>query len=182
MPTAEHCVGCPYRASSPAIGPRGDPASRIVLVGEAPGKKEIDEGQPFVGPAGEVLWEAIAEAGLHEAEVFVVNALACRPPLVRPSPMAIDACRGRLVRDTEAHPHRVIIGLGVTAVRAITERRRFPMMMAHGVELLSPWGPLVPTFHPAFILRLRAVRPMLVEDLKHARRIGSWGQGVTRSR
>ena len=108
--TIGHCPSCPYR-EGPAIGHRGNPASRIVLVGEAPGAKEIAEGRLFVGPAGDVLWAAVAKAGLHEADVFVVNSLACRPHPVRPRVEAIVACRGRLVRYIAAYPRAVIVAL-----------------------------------------------------------------------
>ena len=66
----EHCPGCPYREHGPAIGPRGDPASRIVIVGEAPGGNEIVAGRPFVGRAGDMLRRALAAAQLTEADLF----------------------------------------------------------------------------------------------------------------
>ena len=175
----EHCPGCPYRAFGLAIGTRGDPTSRVVLVGEAPGAKEVVEGQPFVGPAGDVLWRALAEADLSEADVFVVNSVACRPcnpvkPIRTPSPAAIDACHGRLVRDIELGPGAVIVALGRTAVQAVTGQRGFPMMKEHGTKRPSIWGPVVPTLHPAYVLRRGLDGPeyqILVADLKHARRL-----------
>jgi uracil-DNA glycosylase family 4 len=84
VPTIDHCPGCPYREFGPAVGPRGDPASRIVLVGEAPGREEIKAGRPFVGPAGRVLSEALAEAGLTPGDLFITNAVACVPHPVHP--------------------------------------------------------------------------------------------------
>jgi uracil-DNA glycosylase family 4 len=120
MPIIDNCPDCPYREFGPAIGPRGDPASRIVLVGEAPGAKEIAEGRPFVGPVGDVLWEALTEAGHSEADLFITNAVACQPRPVKPTVAAIDACRGRLVGDIKAHPRAVVVALGLTAVRAVT--------------------------------------------------------------
>jgi len=176
MPTIDQCRGCPYRA--PAIGPRGNPASRIVLVGEAPGATEVADGRPFIGRAGEKLWEALAEARLSETDVFITNSVACRPlnpirPKVRtPSPEAIRACHGRLARDIELHPRAVIVALGVTAVQALTGRRGFPVTKkARRTELPSDWGTVVPTLHPAFVLRRPEDYPILVADLKHARRL-----------
>jgi DNA polymerase len=173
MPTIDRCPDCPYY-EGPAIGPRGNPASRIVLVGEAPGEKEIGAGRPFVGPAGHVLSEALAEAGISEANLFITNAVACQPRPVKPTVAAIDACRGRLVRDIEAHPRAVVVALGLTAVRAVTGGRGFRMMDSHGAELATVWGPVVPTLHPAFVLRRGLDGPeyqMLVADLKHALRL-----------
>jgi uracil-DNA glycosylase family 4 len=176
VPTIDNCLGCPYRYGA-AIGPRGNPASRIVLVGEAPGATEIVEGEPFRGRAGDVLWRAVDEARLLEGDLFITNSVACRPPHGRPSVRAIVACHGRLVRDIEAHPRDVIVALGLTAVRAVTGGRRFRMSDFHGVTLASVWGPVVPTFHPARVLRRPAQYPLLVEDLRHARRL-TYGPGV----
>jgi DNA polymerase len=171
----DRCRECPYQGK--AIGPRGNPASRIVLVGEAPGAQEIVEGEPFRGRAGDVLWRAVDEARLLEGDLFIANSVACRPPHGRPSVKAILACHGRLVHDIESHPRTVIVALGRTAVRAVTGRREFPMIKEHGDLLPSIWAPVVPTFHPARVLRRPAEYPMLVEDLKHARRV-AYGPGV----
>ena len=175
MPFIDRCRECPYQGK--AIGPRGDPASHIVLVGEAPGATEIVEGEPFRGPAGDVLWRAVSEARLLEGDLFVTNSVACRPTHGGPSVGAIVACHGRLVHDIEAHPRAVVVALGLTAVRAVTGGRGFRMMDSHGVELATVWGPVVPTFHPARVLRRPAEYSLLVEDLKHARRL-AYGSGV----
>jgi len=176
VPIVDPCLGCPYRYSA-AIGPRGNPVSPIVLVGEAPGATEIVEGEPFRGRAGDVLWKAVDEARLLEGDLFVTNSVACRPPHGPPSAKAIHACHGRLVRDLEAHRRDVIVALGRTAVRAVTGERDFPILKRHGEVLSSIWAPVVPTLHPARVLRRPAEYPMLVEDLRHARRI-AYGPGV----
>ena len=182
MTFIDPCPGCPYQGL--AIGSRGNPATRIVLVGEAPGATEIDEGMPFVGTAGtKVLWPAVAEADLNEADLYVVNSVACRPynpanPSVRaPSLDAILACHQRFVDDFGTHPRAVIVALGATAVRALTGRRAFPVTKVEpGTELPSIWGPVIPTLHPAYVLR-RGLdgreRQRLVGDLRHARQLAS---------
>lgn len=185
MPTIDHCPGCPYREFGPAIGPRGDPTSPIVLVGEAPGATEIEEGEPFRGPAGDVLWRAAAEARLLEGNLFITNSVACRPrnpvkPIRTPSPDAIRACHGRLARDLAEHPRAVIVTLGATALRAVTGQRGFRIRDVRGRPIPSDWGTVVPTFHPAYVLRRGLEGPeyqMLVADLKHARRM-TFGPGV----
>lgn len=100
----ENCPGCPY--GGPAVGWRSNPSSAIAIVGEAPGKTEIKQRRPFVGPAGVTLNRAIEEAGLTEADPFITNSIACLPKPVRPRVKAIDACRDRLMRDLEAHLER----------------------------------------------------------------------------
>ena len=178
MPTIGHCPGCPYREFGPAMDPRGHPANPIVLVGEAPGAKEIAEGRPFVGPAGDVLWAAVADAGLSEAHLFITNAVACQPRPVHLWVRAIDACRGRVVRDIEAFPRAVVVTLGATAFRAVTGQRGFRMSDVRGRSVESNWGPVVPTLHPARVRRVRRERRYLVEDLALARRIASSSDGA----
>lgn len=137
--------------------------------------------EPFRGRAGAVLQKAFAEAGLRESDLFITNSVACRPrnpvkPIRTPSPDAIDACHGRLVRDIEACPRAVVIvALGATAVQAVTGQPGFSMMKRRPDTVLqSIWGPVVPTVHPAFVLRRGLEGPeyqMLVADLQHARRL-----------
>jgi DNA polymerase len=178
MPTIEHCLGCPYPEGC-AIGPRGNAASSIVVVGEAPGAKEIEEEAPFRGPAGAVLRKALADAGLSEERLFITNSVACRPfnpgrsNLRTPSPAAMLACHGRLVTDISAHPRTVIVALGKTAVQAVTGQRAYPLTKKEpGTVLPSEWGTVVPTLHPAFVLRFPTRwYPVLVEDLTYARRL-----------
>lgn|SRR5450759_2242704 len=163
----ERCPDCPY--AGPAVVSRGDPTSQFVLVGEAPGDREIEEGRPFVGPAGRILSTAIAAAGLAEDDVLIVNAIACQPVPVRPRVGAIDACRDRLRAELEAHPRRVVVTLGGTPFRAVTG---IPCsVLAERQVGPRPFGAwiLVPTVHPAWVLRWKADRlGMLVEDLQGA--------------
>jgi uracil-DNA glycosylase family 4 len=185
MGLIDRCPGCPYAGK--AIGTRGDPASPIVLVGEAPGVTEIERGQPFVGTAATtVLWPAVAEAGLRETELYVVNSVACRPfnpetsRIRTPSPRAVGACHERFVADMGTHSRGVIVALGATAVRALTGRRAFPVTKTpRGTQLPSAWGTVVPTLHPAYVLRRGLDGPewqRLVEALRHA---GRRSQGST---
>jgi uracil-DNA glycosylase family 4 len=181
VPFINRCPDCPYAGK--AVGPRGSVASRLVLVGEAPGETEIAEGRPFVGPAGGVLRDALAEAGIDEASVFITNSVACRPlnpakPIRTPATAAIEACRGRLVRDIEAHPRAVIVALGATAVEALTGQRGFPVTKKPVADLRSDWAPIVPTVHPAFVRRRGLEGPeyqMLAADLRHARHVADGG-------
>jgi uracil-DNA glycosylase family 4 len=119
MPQLPRCPGCPYGGK--AIASRGRVDSRLVLVGEAPGAREIECEEPFRGAAGRVLSGAIEAAGLHEEELLIVNAIACRPQPVRPTVAAIDSCRGRLMGELHEHPRAVVVTLGATPLRAVAE-------------------------------------------------------------
>jgi uracil-DNA glycosylase len=169
VPKIANCPGCPYAGK--AVGTRGDPSSRIVLVGEPPGKNEIDAGEPFVRQprrAGGVLWDALDEVHLGEDDVFITNAVACQPHPVKPKVAAINACRARLIRDIEQAPRTVIVTLGATAFRGVTDQRGFLMRDIRGKPVESRWGTLVPTLHPARVLRVRDEHRYLVDDLRLA--------------
>jgi uracil-DNA glycosylase family 4 len=112
---------------------------------------------------------ALAAVSRSEADVFIVNAVACKPyPKVKPTVAAIVACRGRLLREVERAPRVVIVTLGATAFGALTERRGFRMFDVRGKPVETRWGRVVPTLHPARILRIRAERGLLVSDLRMA--------------
>lgn len=181
VPTIDRCPECPYQGK--AIGPRGDPESRLILVGEAPGQNEVAEEQPFVrrpSRAGGVLWDALDEVGLSEDGIFITNAVACQPHPVKPKVASINACRPRLVHDIERAPRAVVMTLGATAFRAVTEERGFLMRDIRGRQVDTTWGPLIPTIHPASVLHQPREGPMLVqmlvEHLRRARRL-AFGTG-----
>jgi DNA polymerase len=166
-----NCEGCPYK-DGPAVGTRGPVTSRIALVGEAPGVREIADRKPFVGNAGGLLAGAARDAGLGFDRLFITNSVACRPyPTPRPSARAIDACRARLISDLSASPRDVIVTLGTTAFRAATEQRVFRLADLRGRVHTSRWGRLIPTLHPARVLRIRSERDWLVSDLAMAGRL-----------
>ena len=148
----------------------------IVLVGEAPGATEIREEQPFRGPAGDILWEAVAKAGLRQDELFVVNSVACIPfdpsreRVKPPSRDAVRACHDRLGRDLGAGQQRVLVALGRTAVLALTGCRDYPVTNPPDRFLRSEWGPVIPAVHPGWVMRSKKARqPLLVASLDMAR-------------
>jgi uracil-DNA glycosylase family 4 len=165
----ERCPGCPY--GSETIGSSGNPASPIVIVGEAPGRTEVKEGLPFVGPAGKTLRKAIEEAGLNDFDPFVTNSIACLPSPVTPRVGAIDACRGRLMRELESHPRTVVVAVGGTALRALTEKPGLRILEARCEPPIRAHGWLVvPTLHPSWVRRdLDGREKLLVSDLQRAR-------------
>jgi uracil-DNA glycosylase family 4 len=143
-----------------------------VIVGEAPGKQEILQGRPFVGPAGGILRTALSQARLAEADLFVTNSVACLPHPVHPRVPAIDACRGRLQSEIRAYHRDVIVALGATAYRALTGRKGVLVLDARKLPPTeTPWGPVVATVHPARVLRRPAEMEFLVDDLVAARRL-----------
>jgi len=115
------CTKCPlHRSRSRAVPGEGPEGARIMFIGEAPGREEDQQGRPFVGRAGQLLTEALEEAGLGRSEVFITNVVKCRPPGNRePTEEEIAACRPYLRRQMALLKPQVICLLGSVAVRAV---------------------------------------------------------------
>lgn len=132
----------------------GNPQARLMFVGEAPGKNEDLEGEPFVGAAGKLLDRLLGEIGLERSQVYIANVLKCRPPGNRdPRPDEIDSCKGYLREQIRLIHPEVVVTLGNFATKlllntqtGITRLRGVP----HRWWLNSL---LIPTFHPAAALR-----------------------------
>jgi DNA polymerase len=132
----------------------GDPQARLMLVGEAPGRNEDLQGEPFVGAAGALLDSLLSEIGIQRAEVYIANVLKCRPPGNRdPRTEEIDACKGYLREQIRLVSPEVVMTLGNFATKlllntevGITRLRGHPHRW--WLDAL-----LVPTFHPAAALR-----------------------------
>lgn len=143
-----------------------------MLIGEAPGANEDASGRPFCGASGRLLDKALTSVGLTRDEVYVCNAVKCRPPANRPPTEAeIVKCRGFLVRQLAALSPVVVITLGASALRALgVEFSTLSSLRGTLLELSSPFPPLrcLPTVHPAYVLRRRAEMPGFITDLSTA--------------
>jgi DNA polymerase len=132
----------------------GDPNARVMLVGEAPGKNEDLQGEPFVGAAGKLLDELLIEIGLQRPEVYIANVLKCRPPGNRdPLPDEIDCCKGYLREQIRLIRPEVVVTLGNFATKLLLNTDTGITRLR---GRLHPWwlgSSLVPTFHPAAALR-----------------------------
>ncbi len=173
----QRCEGCPY-GQGIAVGAGGDPQSPTVLVGEAPGRREVEVGRPFVGPAGQLLDEIANQAGLRLDDVFIVNAVACLPVPTTPRKSAILACRPRLLAELSRTPRLVIVTLGATATRSVLNDFGYRVVAGRGRPRTSPWGDVMPTVHPAFVRRRPSTRALLHRDLEWAVRRGRESQGL----
>lgn len=132
----------------------GDPEARLMFVGEAPGKNEDLQGEPFVGAAGRLLDELLAEIGIARREVYIANVLKCRPPGNRdPRPEEIDACKGYLREQIRLISPEVVMTLGNFATKLLL-RTETGITRLRG-QRYDWWlgAILVPTFHPAAALR-----------------------------
>jgi DNA polymerase len=165
------CRACPLGdcATNLVFG-NGNADADLMLVGEAPGFHEDQQGIPFVGRAGQLLDELLAEIGLDRGDVFVANVLKHRPPGNRdPAPEEIEACKPHLFRQIELIEPRVICTLGNFATKLLTGSPR-GIMSVRGRpqerELSGRTVRLYPILHPAAALRGEGARRQLQEDLR----------------
>lgn len=133
----------------------GNPHADLMFVGEAPGFHEDQQGEPFVGAAGNLLTRMIEGIGLRRSDVYIANVLKCRPPGNRdPEPVEIASCRPFLEGQLEAIDPVVVVALGNFAARLLLDTRE-GITRLRGRE--HPWRGrvLIPTYHPAAVLRGR---------------------------
>jgi DNA polymerase len=163
----EGCTRCHLSAGRHKIvfGQGPEPA-RLMLIGEAPGAQEDKQGLPFVGPAGQLLERMLSAVGLTRAEVYITNIVKCRPPENRdPRPEEVAACRPFLEAQVRALTPHVICALGRPAAQALLETDA-PISALRGRWASFQGIPLLPTFHPAFLLRDPARKAEAYKDLK----------------
>ncbi|TNE89250.1 MAG: uracil-DNA glycosylase [Deltaproteobacteria bacterium] len=145
----------------------GDPTADLVVVGEAPGFHEDRQGEPFVGQAGQMLDRMLLNVlGLERREVHILNVIKCRPPDNRnPLPDEVAACMPFLDRQLEALQPKVILVLGTVALRALLGDD-LRITRARGLWHERRGIPVMPTFHPAYLLRNPAGKRDTFADLK----------------
>lgn len=148
------CVRCPLgQTRTKFVFGVGNPAARVVFVGEAPGRDEDLQGIPFVGRAGQVLDQLLAEIGLDRGDVYICNVLKCRPPNNRdPEPAEVETCRPHLLTQLSLVDPEILVCLGRHAAAALLGTEA-PMRELRGRVL--PWHGMqvLVTYHPAYYLR-----------------------------
>ena len=144
----------------------GNPKARLVFVGEGPGAEEDNQGIPFVGAAGQLLTKMIAAMGYSRDEVYICNVVKCRPPGNRnPEPDEIAACQPFLEAQLHAIRPEVIVALGKFAAQTLL-RTDTPITRLRGQWREYVGIPLMPTFHPAYLLRNPAEKKPAWTDLQ----------------
>jgi DNA polymerase len=144
----------------------GSPNAALVFVGEGPGADEDEQGLPFVGRAGQLLTRMIEAIGLTRDEVYIGNIIKCRPPLNRnPEPDEIASCEPFLLGQLAAIQPKLICALGTFAAQTLL-RTKEPISRLRGRFFSYQGIPLLPTFHPAYLLRNPNEKKTAWEDLK----------------
>src|SRR6185295_11709061 len=164
------CTRCPlHQERTHVVHTEGNRKARLMFVGEAPGADEDAQARPFVGRAGQLLTKIIEAIGLKREEVLIGNVNRCRPPGNRPpTPEEASMCKPFLLREIAVVQPEVIVVLGNTAMRNLLDikqgitRVRGQFQDYHGVKVM-------PTFHPAYLLRDPSKKKETWEDLKNVR-------------
>jgi uracil-DNA glycosylase family 4 len=147
----------------------GNPDADLMFVGEAPGADEDIQGIPFVGRAGQLLTKIIEAIGLRREDVYIANVIKCRPPQNRnPDPDEVDTCEPFLFQQVDIIKPKVIVALGTFAARALL-RSLDPISRLRGRVYEYRGAKLIPTFHPAYLLRNPASKRDVWEDMKVVR-------------
>ena len=147
----------------------GNPDADLLFVGEAPGRDEDREGVPFVGRAGQLLTKIIASIGLTRDEVYIANVIKCRPPNNRnPELDEVQSCEPFLFRQLDAVRPKVVMALGAFAIRTLLGTDQ-SISRLRGRVYDYRGAKLVPTFHPAFLLRSPDRKRDVWEDMKTVR-------------
>ena len=149
----------------------GSPDADLMFVGEAPGADEDIQGIPFVGRAGQLLTKIIEAIGLKRDDVYIANVIKCRPPQNRnPDPDEVDTCEPFLFQQVDVIKPKVIVALGTFAARALL-RTLDPISRLRGRVYEYRGAKLIPTFHPAYLLRNPASKREVWEDMKLVRKL-----------
>ena len=149
----------------------GNPNADLMFVGEAPGADEDVQGIPFVGRAGQLLTKIIEAIGLQRDDVYIANVIKCRPPQNRnPEQDEVDTCEPFLFQQIDLIHPKVIVALGTFAARALL-RTLDPISRLRGRVYDYRGAKLIPTFHPAYLLRNPSSKREVWEDMKLVRRL-----------
>lgn len=167
---AEECTRCDlYEHRKQVVFARGNIDAPIVLLGEAPGATEDEEGVPFVGRAGKLLDSMLEKAEIQQKQVYIMNAVKCRPPSNRePTEKELDSCARFKYEQIETVKPRVIVGLGKIAAESI------------GISTNGIWAgttgtrqgaKTIVTYHPAYVLRKPDVELTVIKHLRKAKQM-----------
>ena len=138
----------------------------LMFVGEAPGRDEDAQGIPFVGRAGQKLTQIIEAIGLTREDVYIANVIKCRPPENRnPEPDEVEKCEPFLFRQIDTIKPKVIVALGTFAARSLLKTDA-PISRLRGRVYEYRGAQLIPTFHPAYLLRNPSCRREVWDDMK----------------
>jgi uracil-DNA glycosylase family 4 len=160
-----------FRNRLQAVPGQGSLNSRLMFIGEGPGFEEDRQGRPFVGPAGQLLTKMIQAIELRREDVYITNVVKCRPPENRvPLEEEVEACRTFVEEEIRLVDPQILVPLGNSAAQALTRsKKKISDLRGHIFDFNG--RQLIPSYHPAYLLRNPESKREAWEDLKKIRRI-----------
>lgn len=152
MPRNPDCKLCPLHkgAENPCVWGEGEPGAKVMVIGEAPGRKEDERGRPFIGDSGQLIRRELANAGIND--VYITNVVKCRPPDNRtPTVAEAKICASYLADEISRVGPEYVITLGALASKVVLKKPK--ITQAHGQLVETPQFTGMPVYHPAFALR-----------------------------
>jgi uracil-DNA glycosylase len=168
---AEQCTECRlHQGRTYVVFGVGNPEADLMFIGEAPGRDEDLQGEPFVGRAGQLLTRIIEAIGLARQDVYIANVIKCRPPNNRnPEADEISRCEPYLIRQIALVQPRLIVALGTFAAQTLL-KTKLPISQLRGRFHTYQGVRVMPTFHPAFLLRNPDRKRAVWEDMQAVQR------------
>lgn len=166
------CTRCVlHEKRTQTVFARGNPFAELCFIGEGPGADEDAEGEPFVGASGQLLDRMIAAMGYRRDDVYICNVVKCRPPSNRkPEPSEMATCMPFATQQLALVQPKVIVALGATAVQGLIGASEGITRMRGKWKLYKGSIPIMPTFHPAYLLRNPAAKRDVWNDLQDVMR------------
>jgi len=175
----KHCTCCPLGklGRTQVIFGEGDPDTKLMLIGEGPGRDEDIQGKPFIGRSGKLLTRSLEAIGISRKDIFITNIVKCRPPNNRaPTESESRTCKKILLsKQIKIIRPRVICTLGASALQGLLEKDKIKITQARGKKILWDGIILLPTYHPAYILRNPKELGTLIADLTLAQQLSKGG-------
>jgi DNA polymerase len=165
------CLACPLGTlgRQTVVFGEGNPDAQFMIIGEAPGKDEDEQGTPFVGRSGKFLTKILISLGINKNDIFITNIVKCRPPQNRkPMPLESKTCKNLLlINQIKIIKPKVICTLGSTPIESLLEKP-IKISKIHGIQILFDSIPVIPTYHPAYIMRTPKKLPFFINDIQTA--------------
>lgn len=165
------CTMCPLGTlgRTHVVFGEGNPDAKIIFIGEGPGAQEDKEGRPFVGRSGKLLTRTLHHLGIDRSSVFITNIVKCRPPNNRaPTTLEATTCKNLLLfKQIKIIRPKILCTLGSCALNSLLDKD-IKISKARGKLIRWENLMLIPTYHPAYILRNPKELPKFVEDIKYA--------------
>ncbi|HEV7767088.1 MAG TPA: uracil-DNA glycosylase [Thermoanaerobaculia bacterium] len=164
---AHNCTACRLAGTrTQVVFGVGSPTADLMFIGEAPGRDEDLQGEPFVGRAGQLLTDIIKAMKLSREQVYIANVIKCRPPENRnPEPDELDQCRPFLRRQVALIQPKVIVTLGKFGLQSLTQKA-YSISSVRGTWLDFNGVKVMPTYHPAYLLRTPSAKKDVWADMK----------------